>query len=364
MADPGVPISKFPTQRLRIAGGRPRFLHLPVRRHEPDEIDERSGAQRIHEEVLALAEPHQPALGRPFRHELARNNAAVGHGPGENRTRLRMNIRPQRGVDPVRADHEIAFGGRPVFEGHTGAFAMPLESGAPVSRMHDSRRQRRGQHVDEVRPVHAVGRIPPRSIRDLHACDHGSVVMEILRPVADFCAPLLDRRPESHPLQLPHAVRRDVYAGSDFSQGWGLLVNRYREALRDQGVCRKQAADAAADDDNVRSPLGHGLHLREAAPGSSRAEARSPNEMRDPVFDLSQSGSPWRDDATPPPKSELASLSRYAERIFAKVANRSRQSPASRARPANRDLAIPSSATSGGPPCSPAHSSIGPRFRR
>ena len=72
-------------KNIGIAGRRPRFLHLLIRRHEPDVVDELSGAHRKGEKVLALAEPHLPALGRPMRDALMRHQAAVGDRPGEHR---------------------------------------------------------------------------------------------------------------------------------------------------------------------------------------------------------------------------------------------------------------------------------------
>ena len=76
---------------------------------------------------------------------------------------------------------------------------------------------------------------------------------KIMRAGADARAPLLDRRAESDALHLPHAVRRDENAGADFAERGRLLVDRHLQPLRDQRIGGEQAADAAADDYDLRS---------------------------------------------------------------------------------------------------------------
>jgi len=56
---------------------------------------------------------------------------------------------------------------------------------------------------------------------------------------------------------MAHAVRRDVDAGADFAERGRLLVDRNAQALRQQRVGGEQAADAAADDGDVRPRLRH-----------------------------------------------------------------------------------------------------------
>ena len=80
---------------------------------------------------------------------------------------------------------------------------------------------------------------------------------EIVRCRSDPRAPFLDRRSETDALHLPHAVRRQVNAGADFAEFGGLFVNRYGQALGDERVGGEQAADTAAHDCNVKSPLRH-----------------------------------------------------------------------------------------------------------
>ena len=68
-------------------------------------------------------------------------------------------------------------------------------------------------------------------------------------------AALFHRGSEAHPLQLAHAVWRQEHAGADLAKAGGLLIDRHLEAVRDQRIRGEQAADAAADDHNVRSLL-------------------------------------------------------------------------------------------------------------
>ena len=98
--------------------------------------------------------------------------------------------------------------------------------------------------------MHAEGRIPAGSIRHLHGGDRRAVMTEIMRAGADPGAEFLHRRLQADALQLAHAVRRQEHAGADFAKRRGLLVDRDIEAVGDQRVCREQAADASADDNN------------------------------------------------------------------------------------------------------------------
>ena len=71
-----------------------------------------------------------------------------------------------------------------------------------------------------------------------------------MRAGADPGTVPLHRRLQANPLQLAHAVRRQEHAGTDLAEGRGLLIHGNIEAMSDQRVRRKQAADTPADDDN------------------------------------------------------------------------------------------------------------------
>ena len=58
-------------------------------------------------------------------------------------------------MNPVGADHHIAFRRGAVFERHARHVAVPLIAGAPVPGMHHAVRQGFGQHVHEIRAMHA-----------------------------------------------------------------------------------------------------------------------------------------------------------------------------------------------------------------
>src|SRR4029079_6698595 len=74
---------------------------------------------------------------------------------------------------------------------------------------------------------------------------------------ADPGAPFLRGRAEADPLQMAHAVRREIDAGADLAELRRLLVDRDVEAVRDQRVGGEQAADAAADDGDMGFRIGH-----------------------------------------------------------------------------------------------------------
>ena len=83
-----------------------------------------------------------------------------------------------------------------------------------------------------------------------------AVVAEILRGGADARAPALDRGPKADALHLAHAVGREENAGADLAERGRLLIDRDGQAMRHQRLGGEQAADAAADDDDVKL-LGH-----------------------------------------------------------------------------------------------------------
>ncbi len=122
-------------------------------------------AHRKSEEVLALAEPHQPAVGRPVRHALMRDDAAIGDRAMEDRVRGRKHEGPQLGMDAVGANDDIGLRGAAIGERHAGLVAVLFEAGAAVAGMHDARRQGLGQEFDEVGAMHAECRVPARGVR-------------------------------------------------------------------------------------------------------------------------------------------------------------------------------------------------------
>ena len=114
-----------------------------------------------------------------------------------------------------------------------------------------------GQHFDEVGAMHAEGRVPARGVRHLDRRDRRAVVAKIVRTVADPGAPLLHRRSETHALQMPHAVRRQEDPGPDLSERRRLLIDGNIEAIGNQRVRGKQAANSASDDHDTELRLRH-----------------------------------------------------------------------------------------------------------
>jgi hypothetical protein len=80
---------------------------------------------------------------------------------------------------------------------------------------------------------------------------------EVMRAGANPCSPFLDQGPQANPLQLTHAVRRYEYACAHLTEGRGLLIDGYPQALRDERVRREQSANATADDDNAWPRIHH-----------------------------------------------------------------------------------------------------------
>ena len=125
LPDTRVPAGEFAAQTVRIAGRRPRLLHLLVGRHEAHIVDHLSGAHRKGEEMLSRAEPHLPALDRPMRNAFMRHEAPVGDGAVEHRPRRRKRIRPQLGMDAVGRDHDVGLRRSAVGEGRRAPRSRP-----------------------------------------------------------------------------------------------------------------------------------------------------------------------------------------------------------------------------------------------
>ena len=132
------------------------------------------------------------------------------------------------------------------------------------------------RHLDEVGAMHAECRVPARGVRHLDRRDGRSVLAKIPRGGADPGSAFLDRRSQSDPLQLAHAVRCQEHAGADLAEGRCLLVDRHSQAVRDQRVRGEQPADPAADDHNVQSRIRHAPRsrlLRRPRPMADRSYA-------------------------------------------------------------------------------------------
>ncbi len=91
---------------------------------------------------------------------------------------------------------------------------------------------------------------------------------EIVRAGADPGAEFLDGRLQPDAIEVTHAVRSQEDAGADFAEGRGLLADRDVKTVRDQGICREQAADTSTDDNNRQSHCLTQLFRRSALAGS------------------------------------------------------------------------------------------------
>ena len=160
-------------------------------------------------------------------------------------------------MQTVRGNDDVGFDVGSIGEGEPGRGAVLLEAGAAVSGVDDLRRQRAGQHVDEVGAVHAEGCVPARGVGDLNRRDGTAVLPEILRSGPNPRAPFFHRRSQADALQLPRAIGRDEDAGADLAKRRRLLIDRDLEAVCDQRVRGEQAADAAADNRDTWFRHGH-----------------------------------------------------------------------------------------------------------
>ena len=156
-----------------------------------------------------------------------RQHPAIGDRPGNTGREGGATILPQLGVDAVRRDDDVAFGDRAVGERYTGDVAGLLKADAAMAGVHHAGRQRASASIS-TRSARCMPNVAfqPDGVRHLNRRDGRTVVAEILRLGADPGAPFLHRGPESHPLQLAHAVRRQEYPGADLAERGRLLVDR------------------------------------------------------------------------------------------------------------------------------------------
>ncbi len=109
-------------------------------------------------------------------------------------------MRPKLGVDAVGGDHDVGLDGGAVGECDAGLVGVLLEADGAVAGVDDARGQVRGEEIDEVGAVHAVGGVPARGVGDLHRRDRRAVVAEVVGLRADQRAPFLDRGAEADAL--------------------------------------------------------------------------------------------------------------------------------------------------------------------
>ena len=105
--------------------------------------------------------------------------------------------------------------------------------------------------------MHAEGGVPAGRIRHLNRGYRRAVVAKIVRTVADPGTPSFHLMSETHALQLPHAVRRQEYPCSDFSERRCLLIDGNMEAMGDQRIRGEQSANSASNDHDGKLRLRH-----------------------------------------------------------------------------------------------------------
>src|SRR3954447_15778032 len=133
--DTRVPARKSLPKNIGIARRGPRFFHLLIGRHEPDIVDQLSGAYRKGKEMPSFAEPHLPAVGRPIRHALMRHETAIGDRTRKHRFGGSKYMRSKLGVDTVGSNHDIRLGRCAVGKRYPSLAGVLLEAGATMAGM-------------------------------------------------------------------------------------------------------------------------------------------------------------------------------------------------------------------------------------
>ena len=84
--------------------------------------------------------------------------------------------------------------------------------------------------------------------------------------MADPGAPSFDVMSQPHPLQLPHAVRRQKHPCPDFAERGRLLIDGDIKAMGDQRIRGEQSANSASDDNGFEPRALHDIILGSVQP--------------------------------------------------------------------------------------------------
>jgi hypothetical protein len=234
----------------------PRFVPVGVVVIVRDDVDELLAAQRVEHDRAVRPEPLR-VVGRqvswhPAAHGRRRDHRPVADLPGEPGRVRSEQRRPDRGVNPVRPDHQVRRGGSPVREPHQRHVSRGLRGHAPPAQRHHTRWQRGGEHVEQVGPVHrgrldAEQRHLPRPARPGDDPPGDPVPGDReLGPPGDRPDGLLDPDEPQHPHRV--GVQRDP--GPDLPQFRCRLEDRHLGPGPQQCDRRGKPPDAAPDDRN------------------------------------------------------------------------------------------------------------------
>src|SRR5512144_1550849 len=171
-------------------------------------------------------------------------------------------------MNAVASDDDIAFNDCAVGERNAGTVVILCEARATVAGVHHLDIQCARKQFDKISAMHSECGVPAGRVSNLDRRDWSPVMAKVLRAGANPRSPFLDQRSQSDPLQLAYAVWRYEYACSHLTEGRGLLIDGYPQALRDKRVRCEQSAYAAADNQSVQSRICHRAPWLECIPAT------------------------------------------------------------------------------------------------
>jgi hypothetical protein len=202
-----------------------------------------------------LAVPHPDLMRRlpPIGELFPGDQTAVGARAGIFRRLRLVDVFLQGRLDAVGGDHDIHLGNFAVGELQLRDRAGLFEMDATMAGSDRIRRQRVGEHLEQIGPVHSIHAVPAVRVGGEDRPDHGSVHPAILRTIADFGAYRRQRFSQSQPFELPQTVRIDENTGPDLAQRIGLLENDDVDAPSMQGIRRGKAANSSPHDGGAKA---------------------------------------------------------------------------------------------------------------
>src|SRR5439155_1332108 len=196
-----------------------------------------------------------PRLGADLEPEvgdaLDRYQATIGDAAREARRLLAEQRGAHRGVDAVRADHQVDRDSAAVLEPGLDAVTLVGEADQAVAQMHALGRKGRRDDREQVGAVNgemrsAVQLLAPRV--QWRALERTAVLPAPLMRADRPDGVAVERLAEAEPVEDPHRVRSHVDAAADLGQYRRLLVDIDVEAGLTKHDGRRDAADPGADD--------------------------------------------------------------------------------------------------------------------
>ena len=247
-----MPAGIFGQRILDAALGQPGFARRLLRAADADPVEGPSGRDVVLHDAAVRSHPDAGDLGDiEMRDPLGRHQPAPGDVAGVARQLLAEHLPAHRRVDAVGADEDVAGRGAAVGERDGDAVGILIEALDARAEVEAFLAEAAEQHVEQVGAVRGVVRRAEMRLRPLA---ERRVVEAVAGVPGAIVAPfriVRDARQRIAEAERPQDARRvaaDLEAGADLAEGRRLLEQLGRDAALPQRQQRRDAADAAARD--------------------------------------------------------------------------------------------------------------------